>query len=466
QSPIANRQSPIANRQSPIANRQSPIANRQSPIANRQSPIPRIAPSVFFRLDHLKSAALRFSSNSPSLRKLALKNLAGFCFAATVSVPVLAQQKPIISCDTDPAIFHTGIADDGLGNYLSSNGVLPNGTPDAHWQYAFTGGSANPTAHQLPSTLTLGWGPTTATSYTGTAFAPLVGNAKWIRSPTGAQGTVWYRYVFDLADSVHPSAFNLPVTLRQDDFLYHIWVNDTDNFQIPPLGYTTMSVTSQATLNTGWQTGENQIVVATYDDNALSGFLLYTGTSICTEKLSVTKTTTQSTAVSANQTNIPFEIVVANKGAAFPAGAVLNDALPAGLASGTWTCSNNGTTATCPAASGVLPISNLALGALPAGSSLRFNILANAQSAANLLSIANIENAATLMLPQSFVAKDVCLDAHNASANACMASASISVLAAPLASAVPVFDRWAYGLTGLGVLALAAVATRHKRVMR
>ncbi|MDR2129127.1 MAG: DUF11 domain-containing protein [Burkholderiaceae bacterium] len=177
-------------------------------------------------------------------------------------------------------------------------------------------------------------------------------------------------------------------------------------------------------LSEGWQPGLNEIVIATYSGGGGAvAWVQPSGAPLCAEKLSLTKTTTQSTAVAAGQTNIPFEIVVANKGAAFPAGAVLNDALPAGLASGAWTCSSSDPLAApCPAASGVLPISNLTLPALPAGSSLRFNILANAQSAASALP--DIENAATLTLPAPFAAADVCLNAHNASA--CTAAASVT----------------------------------------
>ncbi|MDR2128191.1 MAG: DUF11 domain-containing protein [Burkholderiaceae bacterium] len=363
-----------------------------------------------------------------SLRKLALKTLAGFCLLASASAPVLAQTIPTITCDTDPAIFNTGIAVDSLGGYSASSGRLANGNPDAHWQYASENYSDS-IRDTNPNTLTLNWySPTAGQHYSGWP-TPASGNARWIGVPTsvGNNEIFWYRYEFYLDPSVDPAAFNPSFKLNGDDEIYHAYVNDVDNLSLATGTRLNIGEGSWSghpvfiSLNKGWKSGLNRIFIVTRDIDIAGGLLIQSsGTPLCAGKLSVAKTTTQKAHVSPGQTGMPFDILVANNSKIDLSGAILHDPLPAGLASGSWTCSNNGTVATCPAASGSLPINNLTLSNLPAGSSLRFRIQATMAAA---LSHQFVTNTATLTPPAGAPA-DVCKNADGG--NSCTSSASVS----------------------------------------
>jgi uncharacterized repeat protein (TIGR01451 family) len=335
-----------------------------------------------------------------------------------------AVAQPTISCSTDPAIFNTGI--DGSGGYSINSPRLAIGATDAQWQWAFEASTSNRDTD--PATLPLSWSPATVYYHapsTGNIWvAPTLENAQWIGLSSPGAGIFWYRYEFYLDPSVDPGTFNLPIKFNSDNNVYHIFVNGQDNLSLPTGSYVssyTSASQASAILSQNWKIGLNQIFVVVSNVGGPAGLLLQASEPLCAGKLSVTKTTTQNTAVSAGQTGIPFEIMVANNGAADLSGAVLDDPLPAGLASGTWTCSENSTAAVCPAASGTLPLSNVPLNTLPAGSSLLFKV--SATTASDLSATPVITNTATVTAPVGAVA-NVCLSADGS--NSCEASASVS----------------------------------------
>ncbi|MDR2127597.1 MAG: DUF11 domain-containing protein [Burkholderiaceae bacterium] len=256
----------------------------------------------------------------------------------------------------------------------------------------------------------------------------MLGNTKWVGNlATTPLGIHWYRYEFNLDSSIDPDTFSLSIKLSADDHIYHVFVNGKDHLSLPPGGFlNSYNITpTTITLDKNWQPGLNQIFVVTDNITGPSGLLAQlSGAPLCSGKLSVSKTTTQNTAVAANAA-IPFEVIVANTGTDdLPAGATLNDPQLAGLSSGgTWACSSNINDAPlgCPTpSSGSLPL-NASLGPLPAGGAVRFSILATTDT--DLSSTPRIENTATLTLPQG-VDPAVCLNA--AGKSSCTASAPVS----------------------------------------
>jgi hypothetical protein len=220
-------------------------------------------------------------------------------------------------------------------------------------------------------------------------------------------------------------------------------------------------------LNKGWQHGNNQIVI-TVEHNGWPEYRLLvqpSGAPLCAGKLSVIKNTTQDTPVFTGQSGVPFEVIVVNNSTTATddfSGTILNDLLPAGLASGTWTCSNNGTAAACPANSGNLllneTLTHLPAGNLQAGSSLRFSILANVAS--TLPATPVITNTATLTRPVG-TAAGVCLNVNGS--DSCTASASIAFVSTSSA-AVPTLGQSALGALAalLALLSWPALRSRFK----
>jgi uncharacterized repeat protein (TIGR01451 family) len=344
-------------------------------------------------------------------------------------MPVWAQSDPLpkITCDSDPAIFNTGI--DGLGGYSAYSKALQAnaGFIDAHWQYAYESGTntGSSNTHTNPSGLSLQWNSSNvilSTAWTKSTSE----NAQWSGIKSIGDGTVWYRYELELPDDpgFDPGAFNLSIRLNVDNHLVHVFVNDEDNLSLstPNLaGLTYNTPPAHITLSDGWKKGKNQIFIVTLNGLGESAILVQpTGAPLCAGKLSVTKTTTWNTHVSAGQADIPFDILVANNSVVNLSGAVLRDLLPAGFvaASSTWQCiGNNGTAASCPdTATHSFPF-NVTLNHLPPHSSLRFRVLATA--GATLPVNAFLTNGAEV----SSAVPGVCLNANGS--DSCTSSASV-----------------------------------------
>jgi uncharacterized repeat protein (TIGR01451 family) len=246
--------------------------------------------------------------------------------------------------------------------------------------------------------------------------------------------------------------FNLSVKLGADDFIYHVFVNDTDNLVLPP-GTNYLNTWNlplqEIVLSKGWRPGLNEIVIATYSPTGGAGIWVQpTGAPLCAGKLSVTKTASQN-----GPDAVRYAIALANTGAVDVTGVSVSDALPPGLSNGAWSCAGSG----CPSPGS----GSMALFA-PSGITLH----PNESQVYTITASVDAGTSGTLTnTAQAFAANmgAFCWDGSAASMPPCKASASLSLVPFS-ASAVPTLDRRAYGLMGLGVLAMAAVAARRTRV--
>jgi hypothetical protein len=226
-----------------------------------------------------------------------------FFLAAAASAPVLAQ--PTISCATDPAIFNTGI--DGSSGYSANSPRLPRSTTgritgnpinditDTHWE-AFYDSSSLYTS-TLPSSVLPSSFPNSVWSSAlvwrffatppSTGWATPAPNAEWVGynniSPNSFPS--WYRYQFNLESGVLDSnAFNLSLELAADGAIYHVYVNNVDHVaSTSPFnsGYDLKSIT----LDKGWKTGPNEIVVGILHNGGGVGLLAQTtGAPLCKAK--------------------------------------------------------------------------------------------------------------------------------------------------------------------------------------
>ncbi|MDR2128056.1 MAG: DUF11 domain-containing protein [Burkholderiaceae bacterium] len=166
--------------------------------------------------------------------------------------------------------------------------------------------------------------------------------------------------------------------------------------------------------------------------------------------------TVKGTGPFASGSTVSYDIVLSNAGSTALSGVSVDDALPTELINGAWTCQP---AALCPNVSGAsMPLVEGGI-TLPAHASVTYTVTATVDAVTASSTLSNLEAQA------SAAAGTACWSGTTTSALPCKASASL--LLVPLAaSAVPTLDRWAYGLVGLGVLAMAGVAARRRRVAR
>jgi hypothetical protein len=268
-------------------NRQSAIGNRQSAIGNIKICNNNFKKFADSRISHLRS-----------LHQLALKTLAGFCFAAAVSTPVWAQQT--ISCTTDPAVFNTGIAKDSSGNYSANSLALNLGNPantsgeqDEQWKYYHEPpGSTN--RDEVPSSFLNLASLSPAHVFYGLdnkRTKPTSGNAQWSGNyPTAQTGIYWFIYEFNLDPGVDPDAFNASLRLNADDNIYHVFVNDADNLSLPKGGFLTRGNYNNdpafVALDRGWQAGPNRIAVVVDNTTGYAGLMVQPGAVLCVKRSS------------------------------------------------------------------------------------------------------------------------------------------------------------------------------------
>lgn len=318
---------------------------------------------------------------------------------------------PVVSCTTDTSVFNTGI--DGSNGFSVSSPTLPIGSVDNNWEVGIsTSGSA---AFNPPPDPNVGftWQPATVTGNQapGAWVNSPFGNAQWIAWPNGQGSRNWqpifYRYTFTLDPSVDPSTFNLNFDMYVDDLLQKVYVNGQLYKDFTPNNVYSEGVSGFSAggrypllINQHWQAGTNTILLQTSNYSMPTGLLVQaSGNGSCAAPISVEKTTTLTQPVQPGQA-VPFTLKVRNAGTADASGTQLSDALPQGLASGTWSCQvPSGGAAACPTpASGSLPLS-ATLGQFPSGSELVFAINAVVDQQSRLPASGVITNTARLAAP-------------------------------------------------------------------
>jgi uncharacterized repeat protein (TIGR01451 family) len=134
--------------------------------------------------------------------------------------------------------------------------------------------------------------------------------------------------------------------------------------------------------------------------------------------LSLSKTASPATAQPGD--TVTYTITLSNAGSTAVTGASVNDALPAGLINGAWSCVGNG--AACPAGAGVMPLAATGIG-LPAGGSLIYTVSATVDATTPPGALPNTQATAT-----STAAGVACWSGSAASALPCTASAASNVV--------------------------------------
>lgn len=352
------------------------------------------------------------------------------------NIPVI----PDITCQSNPAIFNTGI--DGTNGFTNASAPLPTGgtNVDAHWDYSFS--------NNVYTSINSGFDPQSVTDWTpaavyfyGSPWAPSpYGNAQWLGTFNFGSGTVFYRYQFNLSNQSDVDNFRLNFNYYVDDRLQQVFVNGVQQFTdmtgpngngVDTVNYGTLNSPSTLLLNKSWKMGLNTIIVQTFNYARPTGWLVQSpGTALCSSALSVTKSSQKSatditpvtTAVAANST-VYYGVNVTNNGVTDLTGVTLSDPLPSGITGYSWACSvpSPSSNSSCPTPSnGAGPLNGLALPTIPSGGQLRFLITATTASS-SLPPV--ITNTATVTPPTG---SDPAICKLPDGSNGCTASASIS----------------------------------------
>lgn len=227
-------------------------------------------------------------------------------------------------------------------------------------------------------------------------------NSEWIgydttTNPAYSAGqhlnrSIFYKYTFNLDSAVDISSFQLKLNITADDYVKEVYVNNQPQVNVIPMSDETNSnalanfrsaTLASVVLSKDWISGgSNTIIVRTRNlSNPLGLMIQAEGSKLCTNNVSVTKNAPKNLVANSFGT-IDFTVNVNNLSKSTQS-VTLNDPIPAGVTSYTWTCSPNAgvsaAQAICPAASGnstSSPLTGMALNNMPAGSSLRFNIIA------------------------------------------------------------------------------------------
>lgn len=291
---------------------------------------------------------------------------------ATLAAP------PTLSCNSNASTLNTGYN-------LATNGILPDGSPDAHWEVS---DMQPPAGIVQPPPATVNWGPAYVGNLVPIAWAASpFGNANWISregasvDKTSPTGDWYYRYQFYLDPAVTPSTFALSMNFNSDNSVAEVYVNGVaqsgQTTGLPqPGGYTGMGYASaqaaSTLLNHNWQTGLNTLVVQIQSGANYEGFMAQmVANAVCdsTPQINVSKTTPSTTIVAG--ATIDYTIVVSNVGTAAATNVAVSDPLPAGFSSATWSCVATGGAVCSPSGSGGITDT---ITSLPAGSKATYTL--------------------------------------------------------------------------------------------
>ena len=318
------------------------------------------------------TSGLRPTQRKPWRTALAIAGLA--ISHATLAAP------PTLSCNSNASILNTGYN-------AGTGGILPDGSPDAHWEVS----DMQPPAGLIqPPPASINWGPAYVGNLVPGAWAASpFGNANWIsreganvdkRSPNGDW---YYRYQFYLDPAVTPSSFSLSMKFNSDNSGGEVFVNgvaqssQTTGLPQPGGYYGTGYASSQATtttLNHNWQTGLNTLVVQIQSGADYEGFMAQmAANAVCdsTPQINVRKTTPATSIVAGG--TITYTIVVSNVGTAAASSVVVSDPLPTGISSATWSCTATGGAVCAASGSGGI---NDTIATLPAGAKATYTLQA------------------------------------------------------------------------------------------
>lgn len=221
------------------------------------------------------------------------------------SVTSCPSSVPLITCSSDPNQFNTGYN-------AATGGILADLSKDANWDVAgpFTTAAAifnvapSSTATSVPPAGAT-WSDANVGNIVPTAWrASPYNNAQWISQQTTTNpdqgplaGDWYYRYNFNLAPSVDPSTFALPMDFYADNSVAEVFVNGiaqgVKNYGTAnPYYYAgfAWNAGASATLTNNWQTGLNSIIVQIKSGPPMEGFLAQMRPSVLCPTVTVTKT--------------------------------------------------------------------------------------------------------------------------------------------------------------------------------
>lgn len=346
--------------------------------------------------------------------------------------PALAQLATI-SCASNATevsnILNTGT--DGHG------GILAGGSAAA-WSVSIPGIlNATNNAGDPASVPAANWkAAVVAANLAQGAWRPNAADAAWIsQSPDGAQSPdgsidVFYRIQFNIADAVDPAAFQLSMSFWADNSVAEVWVNGQPQSGLPGVGtlpqspanpyestnFTTAATEASYNFSHNWQTGTNTLIVDVKTKPGYVGLLAqFNAVPVCEPAIRVSKTAAPATALGPGD-SVTYTVTVANAGAIDATDIKVLDQFPAGIASASWSCTDNsaaiGGGPYCPApdSGGAFTppaaLLNQSIAALPAGGNVVYAIQAVTVAAGLPESIVNSVTAG--------VTDGVCVDASGA----------------------------------------------------
>jgi uncharacterized repeat protein (TIGR01451 family) len=363
--------------------------------------------------------------------------------------PTLAQNNtsiPTLSCLSKSSEFNTAY-DTAAAQKLTAGASDPQWFVTSYWP----GGTAVTVAP--PATAT--WHAAVVPNVTFPASWGSFADAQWL-SPRldmqSASGTWWggfpgqpsnpyynyYRFQFNLAPEVPPSAVTVQMSYLVDDLFNGAFVNGV---------YTSVSTGS---LITGqWQSGLNSLIFSTGDIGWASGFAAratVASQSICTvSPLRITKQADKTQYAPGDTAT--YSVTLTSLGLVAAQGVQLTDPVPAGLSNPQWSCSASGG-ATCPSAPVTFPVTV----DLPGQGALTFTLTGVVTGQASL------DNVATISSPG---VGGIC-----AADTGCSAAVSPAYIAAAPTTGgstpVPVPGPGLLVLAGLSLLMCALTRSRHR----
>lgn len=389
---------------------------------------------------------VRNFSRLASRSRIAKLLLATACFlGAASSLPVLAA-PPTLTCQSDANVFNTGY--DGRGGKLSA------GTPDAHWE----AGAGDASGYTSVAT----WTPANVVGNLapGLWVNSPYGNAEWVARGDGRSDSrnayVYYRYQFNIDPSVTLDSFALQFDFYIDDLIQQMIVNDVQykNYVTPasPSGQGGFSSGSRLSENLqngptlAWRTGLNSIVIKSWNVVAPTGFLAQIkANATCPPQVAINKTSsTQGYVVPGS--DVRYTVTVTNTGVVAADGSIVSDPLPAGIRSGSWTCTATGG-ASCPAGSGSLPL-NQTIATFPASSVVTYAITARVADDAR----GAVTNSASVSLPGALTVPP---NGTSSVTNQVFDPAAAS-------RAVPTLSQWALWLATVVLAVVGGLAVRRR----
>lgn len=191
----------------------------------------------------------------------------------------LPPPHPTITCESDPAVFNTGVN-------LDRTGVLQDDWFDNGWEVTDMQVKADPIPTAPPDEAAEAWYSALIGRTTSDWSASPATNAQWISREGGQSdsGDWYYRYRFFLDPSVDASRYTLNLDFMVDNSVAEIYVNGIPQHPnlsglLPQGGgaydYGGFHSADQVSLSHNWQTGMNDLVVLVHSDGPYEGFLAY-----------------------------------------------------------------------------------------------------------------------------------------------------------------------------------------------